>query len=87
MPSSFSSTMWSSKTLSYKVRGGFTADGMLAAPLWYDYSEERGGRKGERKEEGERERERGKRRKERGERSEVSVAEMFLTGRGAVALK
>ena len=29
VPSSFSSTMWSSKTLSYRVCGGFTADGMV----------------------------------------------------------
>ena len=30
MPSSFSSTIWSSKTLSYRVWGGFTADGMMS---------------------------------------------------------
>lgn len=29
VPSSFSSTMWSWKTLSYKVRGCCTADGMM----------------------------------------------------------
>jgi hypothetical protein len=29
VPSSFSSTMWSSKTLSYRVCGGFTAEGMM----------------------------------------------------------